>query len=302
MLLDKARFSRGQAAIFDGIMFLLFTSISVALVFVFLNGYGISQDDAMRSSYVLAYIQDVSKVLFFVDVSTLRDAANSSTPALNAEAIYLDPGAGITTACSPSNGVGCPYWDLSYGNADDQCSVLNQYFYTTVADLVKRDLSDSDVNTTVIIPGSGGNTGVDPSGLVKLDNYFGVASGVGTPPRAHGKTALRCALKELLKPIQLAGYYYFVEIVNPTPYEHSIPIPGRQITNYWRANPDASGNGGYHSCEDAMNYTTGGYVSGAARREFKILSVSMPFRVPRQETMQDMRNFMLRICIWPGKT
>lgn len=305
----EKNFAKAQAAIFDGIMFLLFASTSVALVFVFLNGYGIAQDEAMRSSYLLAYLQDAAKSLFYIDVRTLGDVARDD------EVVWFDPNSGVTPpsllagrpVCTSSNGAGCPYWDLLHGDEDSKCEILKTYFSTTIADLVKKDLSDSDFERSVTL---GTTTGSDTSAAVCLDNHFGLrqtSPGVaGTTacdsnepsvPRAHGLTALRCAMKELMKSFQLSGYYYLVEVVNQEPAEHSIPLPADapRITNYWRANEDPKWTG----CKDPIDR---GYLIGTRKREFQVLTVAMPFRVPRSETLQQMRNFVLRICIWPGRT
>ena len=302
----EKNFAKGQAAIFDGIMFLLFASTSVALVFVFLNGYGIAQDEAMRSSYLLAYLQDAAKSLFYIDVRTLGDVA------LPDEVSWKDPNSGQgSSPCTPASGTGCPYWDLLNGGDDSKCEILKTYFATTVADLLKKDLSDSDFERSVTL---GTTTGSDTSAAVCIDNHFGLrqtSPGVASTtacdsnepsvPRAHGLTALRCAMKELMKPFQLSGYYYFVEVVNQEPAEHSIPLPDNalRITNYWLANEDDPPRGRWTSCKDPIDR---GYLIGTRRREFQVLTVAMPFRVPRSETLQQMRNFVLRICVWPGRT
>ena len=42
---------RAQAAVFDGIMFLLLVSLSCTFVFVFVSSYGQQEDQVMRSAY-----------------------------------------------------------------------------------------------------------------------------------------------------------------------------------------------------------------------------------------------------------
>src|SRR3989338_3847980 len=69
--MNKFIHKRGQAAIFDGIMFMLFAAASVAMVFYFLSSYGVAQDNALRSAYVLAYVQDAGKSIFFVHARSL---------------------------------------------------------------------------------------------------------------------------------------------------------------------------------------------------------------------------------------
>ncbi len=290
-------------------MFLLFSSVSVALIFVFLNGYGIPQDEAMRSAYTQAYLQDAAKSLFYLDVRTLANVA------IDDDILRKDPnaGAGIDKLPCATTGAdagrGCPYWDLSYSaDAEDHCDVLSQYYATTVADLLKRDLSDSDVSDPNAHVGS--VTGPDDSVRVCLDNRFGLNIGATGPcqatgivPKAHGKTALRCALKEVMKPLQQAGYYYFAEIVNRVPAEHAIPLNPNtnRITNYWPANEYPAGSK-WASCNDVVKY---GYqittANGPQKLSFQVLTVSMPFRAPRANRMDEMRDFVLKICVWPGK-
>ncbi len=79
---------RGQAAIFDGLFFLLISMASVAMIFYFLSPYGQSQDQTMRSAHTLNFVQSAFKAMYYVDASTLSaeklpDEAAGSSNCLN---------------------------------------------------------------------------------------------------------------------------------------------------------------------------------------------------------------------------
>ena len=100
---------RAQAALFDGIMFLLIASMSAGIMYSFMASYGESQDRVMRSSHVLNYMQSTMKSIYSIDSSTLKDV-----PPVTMN--------GLTVA---------------------DCSILSNWQGTiTVADLLKKDLSD----------------------------------------------------------------------------------------------------------------------------------------------------------------
>ncbi len=72
--LPPQRPRRSQAALFDGIMFLLFTSVSMVMVFAFLGNYGVAEDQTLRSAYQLAYMDSVGKSLYHIHANALSDA------------------------------------------------------------------------------------------------------------------------------------------------------------------------------------------------------------------------------------
>lgn len=110
---------RGQAAIFDGIMFLMLVSFSMAMVFTFLNTYGIAQDNVIRSSHTLNYMQSVMKSIYLIDASTLAQADSSAGDCTKGD-------------CQNETGV--------YGE-DMNCSQLASW-QVSVGDVVKKDLVD----------------------------------------------------------------------------------------------------------------------------------------------------------------
>ncbi len=145
------------------------------------------------------------------------------------------------------------------------CASLANYPGTlSVIDLVKKDLSDSSVG-------------------YKFDDKFGE-----TVPMP-GKMALRCAAKELLKPLAYASYSYFIEVTEASPISQNlepISVEGANVTNV-PAGPNAIG-----SCDDAQ-------VAGE-----KVFAVDSPFRVfvpPSDGVTSKTNDLVLRVCVWPKK-
>ncbi len=99
---------KAQAAIFDGIMFLLLVSLSVAMMFAFLSDYGNAQSRILRSSHSLNYVQGIGKAIYSLDASTL----------------------GVV--------------DLGRNWPYDNCDALDKFRSNTVADLLKRDVADGN--------------------------------------------------------------------------------------------------------------------------------------------------------------
>lgn len=250
---------KAQAAIFDGITFLLLTTFSASLMFVAVTNYGEQEDAVLRSAHVLNYMQSFMKSVYYVNVPTLERVCDEG-------------------ACDQDY-----YEDLE--SVDDGCPSLNAYLGSiSVTDLLKRDLSDPD--STV------------------LDDKYG-----STVP-AKGKTALRCAAKEMMKSFATAGYKYYIEVIDPkgTSYANGAPIPidGKKITNSQddcvlygvKNNPN---DGCYSELQQGI------VVSGceeAVKAGYKVLSVSSPFRVtPAKDAggeSQEERQLIFRVCIWPS--
>jgi len=120
---------RAQAAIFDGINLLLLASISSALIFSFVSGYGTQQDRVLRSAYILNYMQSVVKASYFIDASTLKNIDNREST--------------VNRAGNPTTTPLEIYQDL----ADSQtgCKALARYSGSfSVTELLKRDLAEKD--------------------------------------------------------------------------------------------------------------------------------------------------------------
>ncbi len=222
---------RAQAAIFDGIMFLLLVSFSVGMMFMFLSDYGIAQSRALRSSHLLNYAQSIGKTLYSIDVSSLK---------------------------SSNLGAGFPV----------NCDVLAKFKSNTVADLLKRDISDG-----------------------KFDNRFGQSD----EPNAPGKIALRCALFELMKPIVGSGFDYHAEVLDGDVAPRFSPFPIEQdevepflVTNLPRDDPNY-----------LVALNKGCDSISANLKSKQLLAISTPFRVFDQQGVN--HDHQLRICMWPSE-
>ena len=307
----QARPSRGQAAIFDGIMFMLIASISVTMVYSFLSSYGVAQDNVLLSSYQIAYLDSVGKAIYYIDAPALAQAAPAGSQITNfqdADYCKLHP-----SQCSANNGVGQPYYDLG-NNGQLNCSLLAQYPEQTVADLLKKDLGDA--------PGI--NDPVVDENTICLDNRYGVDTACTTPgsppvpsslPVVPGKLALRCALVELMTPFHSAGYRYFADFLkettpggvpgtvpqqNPNPGGSGGPDGWQRITDSYVADANA-----YSSCEDVANKygddTALTPVPPGTTLSVDLLSTSTPFRIPRGETIDTFFAQTMRICVWKSQ-
>jgi len=264
---------KAQAAIYDGILLLLLTALASTIIFVYVGGtYGQSEDKALRAVYELNYLQSVMKAMYYVDAGTLQNVGKLDDPDVYQEHV-VD---GVTWIALNDVNAGCP--------------VLKNYRGSiSVTDLLKRDLGE----------------GKDTPALVELDDKYGSAA-------VPGKTAMRCAMKELMKPFAYAGYRYYVEARDPkggnlqgsdtSPLcgpgdqsltsgssECNIPVEGAQITN--SRNSDVLLGG----CETAAKQST------------QLLSMSSPFRVLKTglavggTTFESkIVDYKIRICVWPA--
>ncbi len=241
---------RGQAAIFDGIMFLLLVSFSVAMMFSFLSDYGNTQSRMLRSSHSLNYVQGIGKTLYSLDVSTL---ANTELP--------------------PVSGAPAPL----------QCSELEKFRSNSVADLLKRDVSDG-----------------------KFDNKFGESTEGENIANAPGRLALRCALFELMKPVVQSGFDYNAEILDGTSNFRPFQIDPNDPEHYLITNleeNDAIYEAALHG-EDGSDTGNGcGSISSELKGK-QLLAIATPFRVfDESSTELDAlrKDHQLRICMWPSE-
>ncbi len=312
--------NRSQAALFDGIMFLLFASFSIAMLYVFLNEYGKAQDEALRSGFILAYVQDVGKAIFFINVKSLKDAGNVADARVRQEICKWDPDSGIafSSTCYFAR-PGFPYSDLQdiAGTREAEgCAALGSFEQATVADLLKRDLGDGDAEEDACLDDRFGNpfgSGTLPNGFCERHDDVRWLQ----VPRLPGKLALRCALKELMKPLETAGYKYFADLqgertsgaggrdVTIVPIKQECFGPacpsdatrgtGFRVTNHWKATEQ-----NWQSCEQAVSRDPLELASGA--KTDNILSVKIPFRVTKGTTLEEILALTLRICIWPSSS
>ncbi len=288
---------RSQAALFDGIMFLLFASFSVTMVYAFLNEYGKAEDAALRSGYVLAYLQDAGKAIFFVDARSLKDVANPAAfPNIQSEVCKWDPESGLPpTGCTGAGKLaGFPYSDLS--DPSSGCASLASFQSSTIADLLKKDLADGDSPTEACLDDRFGHP--QPPGT-NPDCTSHTAGGWNNVPRVPGKTALRCGLKELMKPLESSGFKYYAGLKGETTSATGALLPvsqqshsvasaidsGFRPSNHWAAT-----QGNWLECQTAVS-------NGVDN----ILTIDFPFRVTKGTTLESMITYTLQTCIWPSK-
>ncbi len=268
---NRARRSKAQAAIFDGITFLLMVGFSCALVYSTITTYGDSMDNALYSFYEINYLQSAVKSLYYINLQQLKD-------------IPKDPSEGIEPAYATD-----PSLIGTYG-----CKQLFENYKgsITVLDLVKKDLSDNPNN---------------PKGLPlpRLDDRFwsepdkpnSQAPGVSAP----GRQALRCALRETMLPLVLAGYDYYAEIVNPsdksTPYK-AIDVVGARVTSNEQMSDSTK-----IPTFTAYNLQGSGclYAQSPDGGSHKVSSMTVPLRISLGTACAQPpceRDYVLRICVW----
>ncbi|VVB70265.1 Uncharacterised protein [uncultured archaeon] len=182
---------------------------------------------------------------------------------------------------NPRIGITDPYYGMN-------CQSLADFNNTLLSDLVKRDLTDAVLDNKYSL---GGNPGIS----------------------APGKTALRCALYEFMKPFESAGLKYFLQIqiprsVQSPDYAYAtqklLPSGSYPLVNQSDDNNSIVTNSInmtipntlIRTCDDLKNYTTQLYV------------VSIPFRIFDSKTLtQDSsidsnlnNTFVLSFCMWPS--
>ena len=283
---------RGQAAITDSLILLLVSIFSSVLIFNFVGEWGQDQDQVLRSAYVLNYMQSVSKALYYVDASTLTKIGSDGIKvykyALKQDGTF-------------DEGNSAPVYDL--GSRDYGCAQLANYPGTLrVTDLMKRDLADSDPEV-----------GEKP----KLDDKFGKDEPPGTAAKVPGRTAVRCALKELMKPFAFSGYKYYFEAmlsqdagtISGGTSQAIVDYVGPEITNSKDLKVVGVENAGGGVSEKHQNGGGTGTAPGcfsALEADYQILTVSSPFQVLYSDTsggslQSKFIKYKTRICIWQSK-
>ncbi len=266
--------TRGQAAVFDGIFFLLITSASIAMMFVFLVNYGAGQEKVLQTAHVVNYMTSAFKEVYFLDASLLSKAAND----------------GRNYDATLPNGKLNPYGGLA--NPNTGCPSLGRFTGSvSVADLLKKDLADGLMDDKY---GSIGNVlNTTPPGAI-------------APSEAPGKTALRCAVKEVMKPFEAAGYSYFVEVFD------SRNVPTYPTTRAAGGLPGGT-NAAVDQTDPSKSVVTNSPLAIGATPKIRQcedvtsisaqnLVVASPFRVITAASAaggQESQAFVIRLCIWP---
>ncbi|NYZ75350.1 hypothetical protein H0O03_03770 [Candidatus Micrarchaeota archaeon] len=273
---------RGQAAIFDGIMFLMLVSFSMAMVFTFLNTYGIAQDNVIRSSHTLNYMQSVMKSIYLIDASTLAQA---------------DSNAGDCTKGDCQNETGV------YGE-DMNCSQLASW-QVSVGDVVKKDLVDGRLDDKF------GTQGAEAPGKTALRCLF---REVMKPFRQAGYNYfVEVLTPNKYKPLQQfqeeAGDSYRMDVAKKT-------YPRPWITDSSTITGDAgyiANTGDIHGCDDPrINATSLLAVSTPFRVQppgkddaaYDDPAALEPYANPvgagRPTGVINPLGYQLRVCVWPA--
>ena len=225
---------KAQAVLFDAIMFMLLSSVSVAIIFSFLSTYGQQENAVLQSANILNYVQSIMKISYFIDASTLYNT------------------------------------NIAYGVVPLNCSDLQNFYGVSVAQLLKKDLSD---------------------GI--FDNMFGSSP-------APGKKALRCLMYQIMQPFSQAGYDYHVDIINYSavspsntyPHFSSPLIASPPFTN---ASVGFAPDLPQYACGQAPDFTC--YTVSQTLNSTSIMTVGTPFFVTPagQNTSTE---YVLNLCVW----
>ena len=235
---------------------------SCALVYSVVSSYGESMDSALYSFYELNYLQSAVKSLYYMNLQQLSGVTSEG------DAAYTQyPNLDVQDA-------GCSRF-ISYNGS------------VTVLDLLKKDLSDDQAHPN-------DNEPTLDDRFWSLENPTGVS--------APGRQALRCALKEIMKPLVISGYDYYAEVVNQSFGDvpnHAIEVIDARITsNASLANPStliSDGNPTGSGCA---------YVQSVAGGLYKALSMDVPLRISLGTacgTGGCERDYILRVCVWQRK-
>lgn len=173
-----------------------------------------------------------------------------------------------------------------YGDLTGNCSKLLRWRGTfSVAEMLKKDLADENH--------SGYTTPC-------FDDHFGYAEQCGSGAFAPGKLAMRCAMKEMMKPFSYAGYGYLVDLIADSPRatlgrltcgnQRCDPWP--RITNSMLPSQNQIGSP-IVDCEDVADSLR------ALNKTPEVFAVSAPFRVLQNTGgVPKSRGFTMRFCTW----
>ena len=258
---------RAQASFFDGIMFMLLVLFSISLVFISFNNYSIAQDKVLRTAYLSNYLQSSAKALYYIDAASLSEVKSyCNDPELSAP----NPGRPGIYYCK--------------GQYSMDCLGLNKYKgRISVADLMKKDLDPSDTNAAV--PG--------------FDDKYGKSEQMGL-------TALRCAMKEILKPFTYSGYKYISEVaISGTGHLGDDQVVYAKDQLYAS---DFMYTKRYQDLDADTKNNFGCVVISinAAVQSDQLLVIRTPFKVlvktdGSSGSSFGASDFVLRTCLWPTK-
>ncbi len=225
---------KAQAVLFDAIMFMLLSSVSVAIIFSFISTYGQQETAVLQSANILNYIQSIIKVSYFIDASTLYKT-------------------NITYGPDKADNILIPL----------DCSTLSNFYGVSVAQLLKKDLSDGAFN-----------------------NLFGSSP-------APGKKALRCLMYQVMQPFTTAGYDYHVDIVNlsqvsPPFIQYPYIPPSLPSVGYAPDMPQ-------YDCGQASDFTC--YNVSQTLNSTSIMTVGTPFFITPAGQNTSIE-YVINLCVW----
>jgi len=231
---------KAQAVLFDAIMFMLLSAVSVGIIFSFLSTYGRQETAVLQSANILNYVQGIMKTSYFIDASTLYNT------------------------------------NITYkGGEVLNCSDLQNFYGVSVAQLLKKDLSD----------------GV-------FDNMYG-----NSP--APGKKALRCLMYEVMQPFSQAGYDYHVDIINYSAVSSASPSSYNQYPYFETKNGSESYLTNFsvgfapdlpqYDCGQAPDFTC--YNVTQTLNSSSIMTIGTPFFVTPAGSDNSIE-YAVNLCVW----
>lgn len=253
----KINSPRGQASFFDGIMFMLIVMVSVSLMFVSINNYSTAQDKVLRTAYFSNYLQSTAKMLYYLDVSSLQQ---------------------VQSYCKDQNFHGNAPPNTGYyckAAYDMDCSGLKNYKgHISVADLLKKDLDYTD---------NPGNS------RTNLDDRYGTSIQLG-------RTALRCAMKEVMKPFTFSGYRYITEPAEASTEDDAvIYAEGQKFASDFMFSPKYQ----LLTVEEQKQFDC--KMVSTLKYSDQLLVIRTPFKLlTMQNDAFSSTGYVLRTCLWPS--
>ncbi len=237
---------------------MLITVFAVSMVFLSLDSYAVAQDKVMRTAYFSNYLQSLAKSVYYIDVSTLRNVES-----------YCDDdelsGGAQSAYCKQKDNAGNDKYGMD-------CSDLGIYKgRISVADLVKKDLDYSDEDNG------------------RLDDAFGDS-------KQMGRMALRCSMKEVMKPLTFSGYSYLTEVAKAGPTDVVVHAnENKYASNYMFHENFLALEEMQKSTFDCAMVSNNATIGGA-----QLLVVRTPFTlILVKDGTFETANYVLRTCVWP---
>jgi hypothetical protein len=243
---------------------MIVTVVSVSIIFLSFSSYSVAQDKVLRTAYLTNYLQSAAKAIYFIDASTLQ---------------------GVLSYCGDDQlSSGASLYYCKNGKLETDAYYLNcdglKVFkgHITVADLLKKDLDYSD--------------GTDPQN--NLDDRYGTS-------KQLGRTALRCAMKEIIKPLTFSGYKYNTEVAQAGISSDTVVKP---INETYASDFMFSPNYQSKKTADpnfAVTFDCFKVATVPGIQSDQLLVIRTPFKLLRLEPSGfKSDNYVFRTCLWPS--